>query len=145
MEEFVEEIKKSKEFKNKLLFIEGASDSELAFAYKTSDVLIQASAGEGFGLPLIEAGYYELPIICSNIPVFHEISNENAIFFNRNEEDLENKILFFEENKDTDKVPKSENIKSLTWDEVSDKVYSMIVKNENWYANIRKDRIIEKY
>ena len=145
MEEFVEEIKKSKEFKNKLLFIEGASDSELAFAYKNSDVLIQASAGEGFGLPLIEAGYYELPIICSNIPVFHEISNENAIFFNRNEEDLENKIRFFEENRNTDKVPKSKNIKSLTWNEVSDKVYSMIVKNENWYANIRKDGIIEKY
>lgn len=145
MEKFVEEIKKFKEFKNKLLFIEGASDSELAFAYRNSDALIQASAGEGFGLPLIEAGYYNLPIICSNIPVFHEVSDENAIFFDRNEKDLENKILFFEENKDTDRVPKSKNIKSLTWDEVSDKVYSMIVKNEHWYANIRKDGIIERY
>ena len=84
MEEFVAELKNPKEFSDKILFIEGASDSELEFAYKNSDALIQASAGEGFGLPLIEAGCYNLPIICSNIPVFHEVEGENAIFFDRN-------------------------------------------------------------
>lgn len=139
MEEFVEELKNPKEFREKLLFIEGASDSELAFAYKNSDALIQASAGEGFGLPLIEAGEYNLTIICSDIPVFHEVTDENAIFFDRDKNDLEEKIIFFEKNKGTDEIPESKNIKHLTWDEVSDKVYSMIVKDKNWYANIKKD------
>ena len=139
MEEFVEELKNPKEFREKLLFIEGASDSELAFAYKNSDALIQASAGEGFGLPLIEAGEYNLTIICSDIPVFHEVTDENAIFFDRDKNDLEKKIIFFEKNKGTDEIPESKNIKHLTWDEVSDKVYSMIVKDKNWYANIKKD------
>ena len=136
MEEFVAELKNPKEFSDKILFIEGASDSELAFAYENSDALIQASAGEGFGLPLIEAGCYNLPIICSNIPVFHEVAGENAIFFDRNEKDLQNKILFFEKNKETKKIPESKNIKPLTWDEVSNKVYSMIVKDKNWYSDI---------
>lgn len=136
MEEFVAELKNPKEFSDKILFIEGASDSELAFAYENSDALIQASAGEGFGLPLIEAGCYNLPIICSNIPVFHEVAGENAIFFDRNEKDLKNKILFFEKNKETKKIPESKNIKPLTWDEVSNKVYSMIVKDKNWYSDI---------
>ncbi len=145
MEEFINKMKKHKEFGRKLLFIEGAADSEVSYAYKNSSALIQASAGEGFGLPLIEAGYYNLPIICSDIPIFHEVSNENAIFFKRNEEDLKNKIIFFEENKNTEKIPNSKNIKSLTWNEVSDRVYSMIIEDKNWYVNIKRDGEIEKY
>ena len=137
MGEFINKIKAHKEFGKKLLFIEGATDSEVSYAYKNSSALIQASAGEGFGLPLIEAGYYNLPIICSDIPVFHEISYENAIFFNRNSiEDLEGKIEFFEENKGTNKIPKSKNIKSVTWNEVGEKVSSMIVEDKNWYLNL---------
>ena len=77
-----------------------------------------------------------MPIICSNIPVFHEVAGENAIFFDRNEKDLQNKILFFEKNKETKKIPESKNIRPLTWDEVSNKVYSMIVKDKNWYSDI---------
>ena len=145
MEKFVEELKNPKEFRDKILFIEGASDSELAFAYKNSDALIQASVGEGFGLPLIEAGYYNLPIICSNIPVFHEVSDENAIFFDRNEEGLQEKIMFFEKNIETNVIPESKNIKHLTWSEVADKVYNMIVKDKEWYVNIKKNGTIEEY
>ena len=39
------------------------------------------SEGEGFGLPLIEAAQYGLPIIARDIPVFREVAGENAYYF----------------------------------------------------------------
>ena len=39
------------------------------------------SFNEGFGIPIIEAFSYSLPIVCSDIPVFKEIGNEAVSFF----------------------------------------------------------------
>ena len=36
---------------------------------------------EGFGLPLLESLENNCPIVCSDIPVFREILDDNAIFF----------------------------------------------------------------
>ena len=44
-----------------------------------------------FGIPIIEAFSYCLPIICSDIPVFKEIGNESVSYFNK-----ENFILLSE-------------------------------------------------
>jgi glycosyltransferase involved in cell wall biosynthesis len=40
-----------------------------------------ASEGEGFGLPLIEAAHYELPIIARDLPIFREIAIDFASYF----------------------------------------------------------------
>ena len=49
---------------------------------------------------------------------------------------IKNKIKFFEENKGTDKIPKSKNIKSFTWDKVGKKVSNMIIEDKDWYSNL---------
>ena len=41
------------------------------------------SLDEGFGIPIIEAFSYSLPIICSNIPVFKEIGNNSVSYFKK--------------------------------------------------------------
>lgn len=41
--------------------------------YKSAQALVQPSLSEGFGLPLIEAQYFNCPVIASNIVVFDEI------------------------------------------------------------------------
>lgn len=48
-------------------------DAKLAEMYERCDALIAASYGEGFGLPLVEAGHFGKPVICSDIPVFREV------------------------------------------------------------------------
>lgn len=56
-------------------------DAELANLYATSTCLIAASLDEGFGLPLIEAAHFGLPIIARDIPVFREVGGDHAAYF----------------------------------------------------------------
>lgn len=46
------------------------------------DIYIMPSYSEGFGLGLLEAGLNMLPVVCSDIPIFKELYNdENVCFF----------------------------------------------------------------
>lgn len=65
----------------KLFWLRGISDEYLGAVYSASACLLAASEGEGFGLPLIEAARYKLPVIARDIPVFREVAGNNAAYF----------------------------------------------------------------
>lgn len=69
------------ELGRRLLWLEGASDEYLEHLYNHCDCLVAASYGEGFGLPLIEAAQYGLPIIARDLPVFREVAGDHAWYF----------------------------------------------------------------
>jgi glycosyltransferase involved in cell wall biosynthesis len=81
MDQFTLELKNTHYFNQQLFWLEGISDEYLEKIYESSTCLIVASYGEGFGLPLIEAAQFNLPIIARDIPVFREVVDENAYFF----------------------------------------------------------------
>lgn len=56
--------------------------NELNNFYNAADLLIFPSVHEGFGLPLVEAMKCELPVVCSDISVFHEVGGDAVIYFN---------------------------------------------------------------
>jgi glycosyltransferase involved in cell wall biosynthesis len=85
VEQLIERLTEHPRFGQQLVWLEDASDEELAAEYATSSALISASAGEGFGLPLIESARCGLPIIARDLPVFHEILGENAVYFSGHE------------------------------------------------------------
>jgi len=58
------------------------SDKELINLYKNATALVFPSLMEGFGLPAIEALRQNCPVIVSDIPVFHELLGDSAIYFN---------------------------------------------------------------
>jgi len=67
---------------NKHLFMpERVNDTELNCVYKAAEALIIASFEEGFGLPIVEACQRGLDVICSDIPVFHEVAGDRATYF----------------------------------------------------------------
>jgi O-antigen biosynthesis alpha-1,2-rhamnosyltransferase len=70
----------------RLFWFEDGSDAELDFAYRHAAALIFASRCEGFGLPLVEAMQYGLPVLASDIPVFREIGGDYPDFFQPGDE-----------------------------------------------------------
>lgn len=66
----------------KIVLFKNPTDEDLIFFYKNAKALIHPSLAEGFGLPLLEAVYFNCPIIASDIPVFNEILDGQFIKFN---------------------------------------------------------------
>lgn len=58
------------------------SDDEIIEEYKKCDIVSFVSLYEGFGMPIIEANAIGRPVICSDIPVLHEVANDAAAFVN---------------------------------------------------------------
>ncbi len=49
--------------------------------YSLSDLLLFTSDQEGFGIPLLEAGLFKLPVFCSDIGPFREIGGDAVRYF----------------------------------------------------------------
>lgn len=65
----------------RLFWLEGISDEYLEKVYQASSALVATSINEGFGLSLIEAARYGIPIIARDIPVFREVAQSSAFYF----------------------------------------------------------------
>ena len=86
--------------RNNVRFFFDARDEDLVFFYKHAQALINPSLSEGFGLPLIEAAYFNCPIIASHIPVFNEILMGKFIKINpKSPDNLEQAIRTFNKEK----------------------------------------------
>ncbi len=112
------------EYKDKVLWIEDASDEELRWAYAHSDALIAASKDEGFGLPLVEAAHFGLPIICSDIPIFREVTQGHADYFKVM--DADDLARCMSEWLQTEQYPDSRNIRIYTWQESAQEILDII-------------------
>lgn len=70
-ESTIKKIENHPELVIRLYWFESASDEFLDQVYRISNFLIAASYGEGFGLPVVEASNYGIPILARNIPIFN--------------------------------------------------------------------------
>jgi len=68
----------------KIIYFKTQSINDLVFFYKNAEALIHPSLSEGFGLPLLEAAHFNLPVIGSNIPIFKEILDSQYLSFDPN-------------------------------------------------------------
>jgi glycosyltransferase involved in cell wall biosynthesis len=64
-----------------LHFLGGLDDAEYAQALGQATAFVSASTDEGFGIPLIEAMACGTAVVCSDIPVFREVTGGCAEFF----------------------------------------------------------------
>lgn len=55
-------------------------DTCLEHIYSQSHLFVYSSIYEGFGMPIMEAMKFGIPVLCSKIPVFREISGSSAMF-----------------------------------------------------------------
>jgi len=77
----------------KVVFHNGVSDQQYAEILADRAILVTASLDEGYGLPIAEALALGVPAIVSNLPIFHEVAGEGALYFKAKDPlDLANKV-----------------------------------------------------
>jgi glycosyltransferase involved in cell wall biosynthesis len=67
---------------NQVQLLTGLSDYDVRCIYLLSSLFVFPSIYEGFGIPILEAMAAQRPMVLSNLPVFHEITQGQAIYFN---------------------------------------------------------------
>jgi glycosyltransferase involved in cell wall biosynthesis len=78
---FYKQLRKRYKKRDSLIFLHNVTDEELSALYKKAIALVIPSFMEGFGLPGLEAMVSNCLVVASNIPVFHEVYQDAAVFF----------------------------------------------------------------
>jgi len=89
------DIFKKEEFEenSRVIFKQNVGDKELIQLYKNASLFVYPSLYEGFGIPIIEAANYGTSLCISNISVFKEICEDQAVYFDPySKEDIAEKI-----------------------------------------------------
>lgn len=72
------------------------TDEQLAMYFRGASALIFPSLSEGFGIPVLEAYYYKIPLLLSNRASLPEVAGDAAIYFDAyNAEDIARAIREF--------------------------------------------------
>ncbi|MCK5471687.1 glycosyltransferase family 4 protein [Candidatus Gracilibacteria bacterium] len=89
--DFLRKYIKKKKVEKDVIFVADTKQSDgskfkidlnkLRSLYNLCDILLMPSKQEGFGLPLLEAGIFRMPIFCSNVSPLPDIFAENANYF----------------------------------------------------------------
>ncbi|MFC6476011.1 glycosyltransferase family 4 protein [Pseudomonas asuensis] len=123
VDELIHDITSHKLLGKRLFWLKGISDEYLEKIYQNATCLVFSSKGEGFGLPLIEAAQFGLPIIARDIPVFREIAEDNAHYFKGSKaEDLSKEVKAWLDLRKSGLHPSSSNMKWLTWKQSAEQI-----------------------
>jgi glycosyltransferase involved in cell wall biosynthesis len=136
VDDLIERLGQHPENGKRLFWLENATDELLMKLYDSCTVLLAASEGEGFGLPLIEAAQHGLPIIARDLPVFHEVAGNHAYYFHGvTPEALAGGLRAWLALHDSGDAPASNGIQWLSWAESTRQLLNVILQN-NWYREI---------
>jgi len=73
---------------SRVTFKNGVTDLEYATELAGAFALVSASKDEGFGIPLVEAMGRGIPLVLSDIPIFREIAQGAALYFDSTSAEL---------------------------------------------------------
>ena len=119
VETLIQKLEQHPEKDKRFFWFQSLNDEALTACYEQADGLIMASVCEGFGLAIIEAAHYQLPILARDISIFHEIAGEYATYFSKtaSPETLARDIKDWLVAIDNHTATLSEKINYLTWAE----------------------------
>lgn len=121
----------------KLRWYERCDDLMLSSLYQGARCLIANSRYEGFGLPVVEAARYGVPVLARDIPVFREVCGDGAFYFNGDEHDgLYHALQAWEGLRGKSMHPLPSSIQMQTWSENAARVVATISTAAKSYARV---------
>lgn len=141
MDDFITRLQSHSELGRRLFWLQGINDDYLHAVYDACRYLIAASEAEGFGLPLIEAAQYNLPILARDIPVFREVAGAAASYFPNSKDPriLAKSIENLLKAKNTGN--KVQQLQWLTWSESADMLLGRTTREVPSYLEWMPDGI----
>jgi alpha-1,2-rhamnosyltransferase len=113
-------------FKKNILFYEKLNDTDLSYCYRNSTAVIISSIVEGFGLPLIEAMYFNKIVLASDIPVFREIGKCSPVYFSLDDNLSLIQMILQVENGEI--LPNKNNKIWFTWDDSTKDLLEKVIR-----------------
>lgn len=78
----IEQLVAKKKLGDLVRFTGRVAETELLALYEASQMMVIPSVFEPISFPVIEAGYEEIPLACSNSPDLPALAGDAAVFFN---------------------------------------------------------------
>lgn len=113
-----------------LIWLETVSDQLLSGLYRQASLLLMASEGEGFGLPLIEAAQHGLPILTRDLPVFREVAGEHAAYWQGDAGALAQALRQWLSAHQAGQAPASAGLPWLTWQQAAEQLLRAVLGPE---------------
>ena len=67
--------------RDRIIFVQGPTDAELAQLYRDAVLTCCASSFEGFGMSVLESMACGTPVTCSDMRSLHEVADDAALYF----------------------------------------------------------------
>lgn len=114
---------------NNISFIPFTKNINAEDIYNGYDIFLLLSEYEGFGLPVLEAQAFGLPVFCSDIPIFREVLQNSAYFINRDISSINlSELLTKIKNKDfliDLKHQGEKNVEKFSWVRMSQQTFNL--------------------
>ena len=100
--------------------------------YAGASLFVMPSHFEGFGIPILEAFSYGVPVCLSDIPIFHEVASDAAVYFDKDkpasiaetlESVLKNKLKMQQLI-----IKGKKQLRNYSWDKVTTDVFDLLQK-----------------
>jgi len=130
-ESLLDRLSRHEKLNDNLFWFEGLSDQGLEKLYECSSGLIAASFGEGFGLPIIEAAHYGVPVFARDIPVFREVGGSSVTYFlNDSKDQLSHQIRVWLDMLQQGKDLVSDSVSVVSWEESANHLLARIIDSQ---------------
>ena len=129
-EQIIQDIKTYQENGFNIITPGYVTDIEKSYLYQNAACFVLPSHYEGFGMPVLEAMQYKVPVVVSDIEVFREVAGDAALYFDKdNSKDISRKISDLLTNPEirTELISKgNERLTQFSWEDNAKKVFGAI-------------------
>lgn len=127
VEALIARLEDHPELGGRLKWLPDVDDMQLGHLYRQAAGLLMASEAEGFGLPIVEAAQYGIPILIRDLPVFREVAAGHATYFAaRGGVELAHELAAWLGKIANGTAPASKGMTKLTWADSAEQLKTLV-------------------